>query len=502
MSTEPEENLLEFSMKYLDAVFGTGDTSEKNLTRIEVNDPSKPNIKPPDEKYVPDSQNSIQTNSPGTQKNLPTQTERTAVRSKEASSDLINSKQTTANPSTEKEVSAVQLNNESKEKAVTATQLNGETKEGSLEKRSSGLIDATLKRKSIIGLENIEFSDNLNAESITEELHIETDNPSHLFWVPAHLHPEIAPNEFRKWLKNHAKDDYSSGISSLRRRKSTLSRQYIPSENDEDEKPEKIVAEKKLTGFDWESFAASDENMNVSLESTKLNKLLILNVDSPVLIPRMAPALKRTARTKIRRNSVAGEQNPRRFSAHRRTKSTHVLSDKSNDGRLLQIRAKKTSDPNPSSTLVLPQSDESKIVKEEITLLPHRNGVNNDIELDYIESSDISGPIRITLKDDNGPAPRRTSSLPQNAHELSDSLQDQISLPDKTKLYVDTAGTSKTTAEIPAPTSISQTSPDPTDPPQQKRTSTWTSWLFGANSDEKDKESKTPKVKENLAMIM
>lgn len=215
------------------------------------------------------------------------------------------------------------------------------------------------------------------------------------------------------------------------------------------------------------------------------------DVDSPI-IHRMAPALKRTARTKIRRNSVAGEQNPRRFNAHRRTKSTHVLSGKN---KILN-NLKKTSD--------LEKSDIGD--KEKITL----GGVNNEIELDFIDLNDVSGPIRITLneKDDDDsldvPSPRRSSSLPQGAGELANVLQeDQISSPDKTKLYVDIDDTSKpisgisTSTSSPNSTSPTTTTPIPVIPSQQKRSPTWTSWLFGAGSDEKekDKEIKTKKQK-------
>lgn len=30
------------------------------------------------------------------------------------------------------------------------------------------------------------------------------EDPSHLFWVPAHMHPEISPSDFRNFLKDHA----------------------------------------------------------------------------------------------------------------------------------------------------------------------------------------------------------------------------------------------------------------------------------------------------------
>lgn len=72
------------------------------------------------------------------------------------------------------------------------------------------------------------------------------DDPLHLFWVPASLHPEIAPAEFRAFLKEHARspvdaqDDPSSSAplqalsvsASISRKKSMLSRQYRPTEGD------------------------------------------------------------------------------------------------------------------------------------------------------------------------------------------------------------------------------------------------------------------------------
>lgn len=73
------------------------------------------------------------------------------------------------------------------------------------------------------------------------------DDPFHLFWVPASLHPEIAPAEFRAFLKEHARTpppgegsstvERSNSAASLSgaglgRKKSMLSRQYKPSEDD------------------------------------------------------------------------------------------------------------------------------------------------------------------------------------------------------------------------------------------------------------------------------
>jgi len=79
------------------------------------------------------------------------------------------------------------------------------------------------------------------------------DDPFHLFWVPASVHPEIAPAEFRAFLQEHARSpptnedatvSRSSSISSpLGRKRSMLSRQYRPSEDDgvDQEGEQKIV---------------------------------------------------------------------------------------------------------------------------------------------------------------------------------------------------------------------------------------------------------------------
>ena len=67
------------------------------------------------------------------------------------------------------------------------------------------------------------------------------DDPFHLFWVPASLHPELAPKEFKDFLKEHARQDgttpsrsnsVGSSMSGLGRKRSMLSRQYKPSPND------------------------------------------------------------------------------------------------------------------------------------------------------------------------------------------------------------------------------------------------------------------------------
>jgi hypothetical protein len=253
------ENLLEFSKKVLNEAFGPkeNDTEETLLPKIE--DPGKgksvqtstigpshttsePKIKPQLE------QKEVEISSPPTQE-------------QETSSDLV--------PSTETKSSSI--SDDTKDISINSKE---DTAEAPL--RSPGFVEMRLKRKSNMGSEEDDSNYSENSQPVTDELHIETDNPSHLFWVPAHLHPEIAPNEFRKWLKNHAKDGFNSGAGSLRRRKSTLSRQYIPSEAEDDEEEttnKKMDSDKKRSGFDWESYGVSDGNISPTAESTKLNIL-------------------------------------------------------------------------------------------------------------------------------------------------------------------------------------------------------------------------------------
>lgn len=89
--------------------------------------------------------------------------------------------------------------------------------------------------------------------SSSEERAAASDDPFHLFWVPARLHPEIAPAEFRDFLKEHSRtpppDDVSPVARSnsfghpspgLDRKRSMLSRQYSPSDNDDVEE-DKII---------------------------------------------------------------------------------------------------------------------------------------------------------------------------------------------------------------------------------------------------------------------
>ena len=88
------------------------------------------------------------------------------------------------------------------------------------------------------------------------------DDPLHLFWVPASLHPEIAPQEFRAFLKEHSRNpptdasatlsrspSMSSVSSGLGRQKSMLSRQYRPREGDDVENEEVVPLRRNRSSY-------------------------------------------------------------------------------------------------------------------------------------------------------------------------------------------------------------------------------------------------------------
>lgn len=113
---------------------------------------------------------------------------------------------------------------------------------------SSGNADNDSVGSSSEGSSSSDHSRNSGRNRPTEASNNASDDPFHLFWVPASLHPEIAPAEFRAFLKEHARSPSDgletlegspspspsslSSSSSLNRKRSMLSRQYRPKHND------------------------------------------------------------------------------------------------------------------------------------------------------------------------------------------------------------------------------------------------------------------------------
>ncbi|KAJ7583217.1 hypothetical protein C8J56DRAFT_863789 [Mycena floridula] len=197
----------------------------------------------------------------------------------------------------------------------------------------------------------------------------QSDDPFHLFWVPASVHPEIAPAEFRAFLKEHARSPdggstllsrANSGSSlGLGRKKSMLSRQYRPAENDGVEEDVNIVPLARsrsslrsnqgpqLTISDLQRLEELAEEASTSDDPSKLRNILrrslSLNVsptaldrmdnipemgdeaDAPIIVPPPGQILRRAARTKIRKPGLPGDGGGHRFSATRRGPRSETL---------------------------------------------------------------------------------------------------------------------------------------------------------------------------------
>ena len=219
-------------------------------------------------------------------------------------------------------------------------------------------------------------------EGANEDTGTGADDPIQLFWVPAHLHPELAPSEFRAFLKDHARapadgttslERSSSAASSLGRKRSMLSRQYKPRDNDDAEE-EKVVPLRRnksifqhegpqLTISDLQKLEELADRAAKSEDPTQLRRLLrrsmSLNVapsckwlkecisflkvwfsnyhlecylvldqmddvpdatddaDAPIIVPPPNQILRRTARTKIRKPNLSGDGGGHRFPASR-----------------------------------------------------------------------------------------------------------------------------------------------------------------------------------------
>lgn len=150
------------------------------------------------------------------------------------------------------------------------------------------------------------------------------DEASRLFWVPARLHPELAPKEFKTFVEDRVDrirkrsgsgDSLMPGVersnsgSSLTRKKSMLSRQIDSSKGYEDgaERLQRKRSEKEQS-----QTSPPVENLqeleglvnNVSLESAR-NSLDsgVQMADAPI-VPAPGPALKRSTRTYMRKDRV------------------------------------------------------------------------------------------------------------------------------------------------------------------------------------------------------
>ncbi|KAH8832768.1 hypothetical protein DL96DRAFT_1583267 [Flagelloscypha sp. PMI_526] len=208
----------------------------------------------------------------------------------------------------------------------------------------------------------------------------DVDDPLHLFWVPADVHPELAPAEFRQFLKEHARSpathelhrsSSSSSTSGLGRKKSMLRNQYSPTESDRIDEDKPVVPLRRnrsslyasqspqLTIGDLQKLEELAEEASESHDATRLRSILrrslSLNVspaaaermedsadaldegDSPIIVPPPGLILRRAARTKIRKPGLPGDGGGHRFGARRSSRSKTTGPDSLGERRLSDV---------------------------------------------------------------------------------------------------------------------------------------------------------------------
>ncbi|CAD0115232.1 unnamed protein product [Aureobasidium uvarum] len=148
------------------------------------------------------------------------------------------------------------------------------------------------------------------------------DEASRLFWVPARLHPELAPKEFKTFVEDRVDrirkrsgsgDSLMPGVersnsgSSLTRKKSMLSRQIDSSKGYEDgaerlqrKRSEREQSQTSPTAENLQELEGLVNNVNLDSARNSLDSGVQM-ADAPVL-PAPGPALKRSTRTYMRKD--------------------------------------------------------------------------------------------------------------------------------------------------------------------------------------------------------
>ncbi|KAH0365021.1 hypothetical protein KCU65_g6420, partial [Aureobasidium melanogenum] len=260
------------------------------------------------------------------------------------------------------------------------------------------------------------------------------DEASRLFWVPARLHPELAPKEFKTFVEDRVDrirkrsgsgDSLMPGVersnsgSSLTRKKSMLSRQIDSSKGYEDgaERLQRKRSEREQS----QTSSPTAENLqeleglvnNVSLDSAR-NSLDsgVQMADAPVL-PPPGPALKRSTKTYMRKD--------------RAPFSRRGLSRQSDNSRQSESDGEGSRAPSPALSMREPSSP----------------GINR-VQTEPVPARDTAAG-----------AGRPPSDLVQhktNASQAKDSASPQSSVP-VTTFHSKIATNGRTTAAIPGASS-------------------------------------------------
>ncbi|KAF9153337.1 hypothetical protein BG015_003618 [Linnemannia schmuckeri] len=215
-----------------------------------------------------------------------------------------------------------------------------------------------------------------------KEVQIEAEDPSHLFWVPFHMHPEIAPNAYNNWLHKHGVDSTGQSTflavrkSSVNRRRSVLSAEYNPELDDEDE--EKAPTIESLD-------PVQESNESVQGYGTETNTDFLSGVFSAPLEQMGEPPLK--TKTSLRRSL-----------SYTRNAPTHAASDEvSVEEDLATVR--RTGGLQRSGPSLLRRSARTKI-RRNSTASNHKNDVSR-----LRQSTDENGEYLAVTLVDPGPLP-------------------------------------------------------------------------------------------------
>ncbi|KAI2009355.1 zillion different screens protein [Ophidiomyces ophidiicola] len=161
------------------------------------------------------------------------------------------------------------------------------------------------------------FGSNFNMPSIAPSSSADEDDTSRLFWVPARLHPGIAPKEFKTFLESKSEQiqrrsgelsfidgsgpQRQNSAGGLRRKKSMLSRQ---------------VDSSSVGGRSDSVRSAPPSTLTALVEEPPSGSLSNTFADDKPILPPAPPghSLRRSTRTTYRKGSLkAGERVTRRF---------------------------------------------------------------------------------------------------------------------------------------------------------------------------------------------
>lgn len=223
------------------------------------------------------------------------------------------------------------------------------------------------------------FGSNWTIPSIAPSPSADPNDTSRLFWVPARLHPELAPKEFKSFLESKAEQirrmsrEFSAGSGSegsgggLRRKKSMLSRQIDDSSGYTDG-AERLERKRTQSQRSKQDFLTPNLHDLVSLvDDSKQNKDAVSllqglqnldlsgNEDKPILPP--APpghSLRRSTRTQYRKGSLKnGQRLPysKRFArTSESTDGSAATATTSDDAPPVVGLSRTLTDPTPSSS--------------------------------------------------------------------------------------------------------------------------------------------------------